>query len=398
MRAVENDLPAYPFSGSGNGYDERIAPLRAAGPVSRVELSGQPVWLVTGYAEVQSVLVDTRFSLARSTEPHIPRLGTFEPPAGMITITDPPQHTRLRQLVTKVFTLRRLEQLRPRVQEVVDGLLDRLATISPPVDLIEHFAAPLPLEIICEMLGVPAADRSRFQDWTERLMTIAGRSRDEVQAGWTRTAEYIGGLVVEKRRDPTDDLLSLLAAARDEGDQLNEEELVLFGLALLVAGHDTTKNQLANSVVALLAEHPDQWRRLVERPDLVPSAVDELLRYVPMFGYDVTFPRVATANVELGGQTIEEGDTVIVSLSSANRDAAAFDAPDAFNPERTDNRHVAFGSGIHRCLGAHLAKIELEVGLGCLIRRFPQLRLATDDLQWKSDVFIRGLHELPVTW
>ncbi|MGP4019816.1 cytochrome P450 [Saccharopolyspora sp. 5N708] len=398
MRA-ESDLPVFPLSDAGGDDGLRISRLQAAAdPVSRVRLSGQPVWLVTRYAEAHAVLVDTRFSLARATDPGIPRLGTFEPPPGLLVCTDPPEHTRLRKLVAKVFTARRIEQLRPRVQEVVAGLLDRLAAMSPPVDLIEHFTAPLPIEIICEMLGVPHTDRPRFQDWTERLLTTSGLPRDEVQAGWTRMGEYVAGLAAEKRRNPGDDLLSALTEAHDEGDKLDQNELVLFGIGLLVAGHDTTKNQLANSVVVLLDEHPDQWRRLVEHPELVPTAVDELLRYVPLCGHDVTFPRVATAKVELGGATIEEGDTVLVALAAANRDAAAFDDPDAFDPARAENRHLAFGGGIHRCLGAQLAKIELEVGLGDLLQRFPQLEVATDELLWKTGVFIRGLHALPVRW
>ncbi|MGP4019817.1 cytochrome P450 [Saccharopolyspora sp. 5N708] len=397
MRAAGVDLlPVFPFSDP----DATFARLRAVQPVSRVLLAGQPVWLITRYQDAQSVFLDPRFSLARAADPDVPRLGTFEPRPGLLLSMDPPEHTRLRKLVTKVFTARRIEQLRPHVQNTVDGLLDRLATTSPPVDLIENFTASLPIEIICEMLGVPCEDRPRFQEWTELIMTVSGRSRAEVQAGWARMTDYIAGLVAEKRQRPTDDLLSSLIAARDQGDKLDENELVLFGIVLLVAGHETTKNQLTNSVVMLLAEHPDQWHRLVEQPELVPSAIEELLRLVPLFGSDVTFPRVATAEVELGGVTIGAGDTVLVSLTSANRDAAAFDAPEVFDPERTDNRHLAFGNGIHRCLGAQLAKIELEIGLGGLLRRFPHLELDVDvdELPWNTGGFIRGLHALPVRW
>ncbi|MDA3646772.1 cytochrome P450 [Saccharopolyspora indica] len=395
----ETELPEFPFTAADGSSDRaRIARLRDEQPISRVLLSGKPVWLVTRYAEVNAVLVDTRFSLARAAHPDVPKLGTFELPPGLILATDPPEHTRLRKLVAKVFTARRIEQLRPRVQEVTDRLLDELAGMTPPVDLIEHFTAALPIEIICEMLGVPDADRPSFQDWTERILTVSGLPVEEVRAGWTELSDYIAELVDDKRRSPTEDLLSLLITARDEDDRLSEEELVLFGLALLNAGHETTKNQLANSVALLLDEHPDQWRRLVEHPGLIGPVVDELLRYSSLEAFQVGLPRVATATVELGGVTIAEGDTVLISLSSANRDAAAFDSPDEFDPARQPNRHLAFGNGVHRCLGAQLAKIELETGLGELTRRFPQLRLTDAELPWKTGGFVRGLHELRVEW
>ncbi|MDA3646774.1 cytochrome P450 [Saccharopolyspora indica] len=399
MRATESELPVFPFTNAdGSDDQERMVRLSEEQPITRVALAGQPVWLVTRHADVNAVLVDTRFSLARAIDPGIPRLGTFELPPGQLLATDPPEHTRLRKLVAKVFTARRIEQLRPHVEEVSDRLLDRLAEQAPPVDLIQHFTAALPIEIICEILGVPDQDRDRFQEWTERLLTVAGLPAEEVQAGWTRIADYLAGLVAEKRLVPTDDLLSRLVAARDEDDKLDENELVMLGLALLIGGHETTKNQLASSVAMLLAERPDQWQRLIDQPELVPSAVDELLRYVPLFGYAVTFPRVATAAVELGGVTIAEGDTVLISLTSANRDTAMFDDPDEFDPARTPNRHLAFGNGVHRCIGAQLARIELETGLGGLLRRFPQLRLADAELDWKKGVFVRGLHELRVEW
>ncbi|RKT86292.1 Cytochrome P450 [Saccharopolyspora antimicrobica] len=399
MRATESELPEFPFTTADGSSDrERVFRLREEQPISRVVLSGVPVWLVTRHADVNAVLVDTRFSLARAIDPGIPRLGTVEMMPGQLLATDPPEHTRLRKLVTKVFTARRIEQLRPHVQDVSDRLLDRLAGLTPPVDLIEHFAAALPIEIICEMLGVPHQDRDRFQDWTERILTVSGLPDEEVRSGWARMTGYLAGLVSEKRRAPTDDLLGMLTAARDEDDELTEDELVLLALALLIGGYETTKNQLASSVAMLLTEHPDQWQRLIEHPELIPSAVEELLRYVPLFGYEVTFPRVATATVELGGVTIAAGDTVLISLTSANRDSAVFDAPDEFDPARLPNRHLAFGNGVHRCLGAQLARIELETGLGGLLRRFPQLRLTDDELQWKKGVFVHALHRLQVEW
>ncbi|SDP31936.1 nocardicin N-oxygenase [Actinopolyspora xinjiangensis] len=401
MQTPNTETPVFPFANSSaNHVDEIYTRLRTENPVSRVVLSGVPVWLVTRNEDVRFVLSDNRFSLARSLDEDIPRLGTFAPQPGSILASDPPEHTRIRKLAAKAFTVRRIERLRPYVRQTSEELLDRLTRHGSPADLVENFAAPLPIKIICTILGVPEKDQSKFRDWTEKIASVTGTPLEEVQAGWEQLQDYTTDLVNEKRRNPTDDLLSALVSARDEDDKLSEQELVQFGLTLLAAGHETTKNQLANSVLVLLRHYPEQWRRLRENPELIPGAVEELLRYVPLFGFDVTFPRVALEEVVLNGVTVREGDTVLVALSSANRDGDVFDAPDTLDVERVDNHHLAFGSGVHRCLGAQLAKIELEVGLEGLLRRFPHMETALDgeEPRWKPGSFIRSLRELPVRW
>ncbi|WP_218119931.1 cytochrome P450 [Actinopolyspora mzabensis] len=375
--------------------------LRVENPVSRVALSGAPVWLVTRNEDVRFVLTDNRFSLAHSIDEGVPRLGTFAPQPGSLLASDPPEHTRLRKLVAKAFTVRRIEELRPYVRRTSEELLERLArNHGASADLIENFTAPLPIRVICHILGVPERDQPLFREWTEKIASVTGTPLEEVKAGWRNLEDYIAGLVHEKRRNPTDDLLSVLVSARDEDEKLSERELVQFGITLLTAGHETTKNQIANSVLVLLRDCPEQWRRLCADSESIPKAVEELLRYVPLFGFDVTFPRVAREEVTINGVTVGAGETVLVAITSANRDGEMFDAPDTLDIERVDNHHLAFGSGVHRCLGAQLAKIELEVALEGLVRHFPRLETALDGTspKWNTGSFIRSLRTLPVRW
>jgi cytochrome P450 len=391
----------FPFPNSTfNRLDERYTRLRAERPVARVALDTGTAWLVTRYDDVHTVLTDRRFSLAEAIKPDVPKLGTLMVPDGSILAMDPPEHTRLRRLVTKVFTARRIEEMRPDIQHIVDRLLGQLAEMTPPVDLIEHFAAALPIEIICELLGVPASDRYDFQEWGETVLAVSGKSMEEVMSAWQKLGEYLAMLVEDKRRDPKPDLLSDLVAARDAHDTLSEQELIVFAFTLLVAGYETTKNQLAASLVILLSRHPEQWQRLVRAPELVTRAVDELLRYVPLFGVGVSAPRVAVEDVQLGGAQISAGEVVLASLPSANRDETVFSDAERLDIERATNRHMAFGVGAHRCLGAQLARLELELGLGGLLCHFPSLDLAVpeDELHWRTNNFVIGLRTLPVTW
>ncbi|MGH3623951.1 MAG: cytochrome P450 [Sciscionella sp.] len=400
MSTTESPLD-FPFPNSTfNRLDERYAWLRADRPVARVTLDTGTAWLVTRYDDVHAVLTDRRFSLAEAIKPAVPKLGTLMVPDGSILAMDPPEHTRLRGLVTKVFTARRIEEMRPDIQRIVDRLLGQLAEMTPPVDLIEHFAAALPIEIICELLGVPTSDRHDFQEWGETVLAVSGRSMDEVMLAWQKLGEYLAVLVADKRRNPKPDLLSDLVAARDARDALSEQEMIVFAFTLLVAGYETTKNQLAASLVILRSRYPEQWQRLVRAPELVIGAVDELLRYVPLFGVGVSAPRVALEDVRLGGAEIRAGEVVLASLPSANRDETVFSDAEQLDVERGTNRHLAFGIGVHRCLGAQLARLELELGLRGLLCRFPSLDLAVpeDELHWRTGNFIIGLHTLPVTW
>lgn len=397
--------PVFPFPGSSYlGPDPEYARLREQCPVAKAPLdTGDELWLVTRHADVQAASIDPRLSRAAAVaSPKPPFKGLSQVPPEMIISTDAPQHTRLRRLVMTAFTARRVEELRPRVQQLVDGLLDDIAEQGPPADLVRDFATPLPLTLICELLGVPIEDQEQFHTWA-RMFAAVGGEPGEIQEGIGKLMGYVAGLVAAKRAEPTEDLLSALIAARDEGDKLSEQELVVFGFTLLGAGFDSSASQIANSVLALIEHHPDQWRLLADDPDgRVPNAVEELLRAVNLFGTDTTgFPRVALADVEIGGVTIPAGDMVMLGLTSANHDPAVFADPDRLDVTRADAKHhIAFGHGMHRCLGAQLARMELQIALDGLVRRFPGLRLAKpeNELQWVAGDVNHTLLSLPVVW
>lgn len=400
MPTTESPLD-FPFPNSTfDRLDEQYARLRAERPVVKVKLGTGTAWLVTRHDDVRTVLTNRRFSLAEASKPDVPRLGTLMIPEGSIFRMDPPEHTRLRQLINRVFAARRIEAMCPYIQQVVDKLLDQLDTMDPPVDLIEHFAAPLPIEIICELLGVPSSDRNDFQEWGETVLTVVGKPMDEVMLAWQKLHEYLIALVADKRREPKPDLLNDLVEARDEHGTISEQELIVFAFTLLVAGYETTKNQLAASMVILLRRHPEQWQQLVCTPELANRAVEELLRYVPLFGVGVSSPRVAIEDVQLGGVDIHAGEAVLAALPSANRDDAVFHDAETLDVARTTNHHLAFGSGAHHCVGAQLARLELELALRGLLSRFPDLELAVpeSELHWRTGNLILGLPTLPVTW
>ncbi|AOS62251.1 cytochrome P450 [Actinoalloteichus hymeniacidonis] len=378
------------------------AALRSDEPVVRVRtLTGDRVWLVTRYAEVRRVLGDQRFSRALTVAPGAPRTAVARPRAQAVTAMDPPEHTRLRKLVTKAFTHRRMQQMRPWIAETAERLAVGLADQPQPVDLRAHFALPLPILVICELLGVPPRDRPLFQQWSAQVYSMELAEREEVEADYTRLEDYIGELVAEKRRavlagrSTNPDLLTELTLVRDEQDTLSEEELVSLGLTLLVAGHETTANQIGSFLIALLRE-PDRWQRLVSDPAAIPTAVEELLRFNRL-GETGQY-RVAAEDVELAGVRIAAGDGVIAAIGSANRDHAAFTEPDELRLDRVDNPHLAFGHGVHHCLGAPLARVELQETLRLLTGRYPGMRLAVapTELRWRR-VLISGVAELPVT-
>ncbi|HZB71519.1 MAG TPA: cytochrome P450 [Acidimicrobiales bacterium] len=312
---------------------------------------------------------------------------------------DPPDHTRLRRLVTKAFTPRTIERLRPRVQELVDDLLDA-RTGTGSIELVEDFAYLVPVQIISELLGVPPEDHERFKGWSRDLARgldpdfilppeVVEKRKQAIDA----FSAYFHELIAERRRAPQDDLLSALVAAEDAGDRLTERELLSTCTLLLVAGHETTVNLIANGTLALL-RHPDELRRLRDDPSIARTAVEELLRFDPPVQLTA---RVALEDMEIGGQTLAKGTSAILLLGSANRDEAAFAEPDQLDIGRTDNHHLAFGFGTHFCLGAPLARLEGEVALTTLVRRFPDLALATDAPRYKENLVLRGLEELPLS-
>ncbi|MFF0376548.1 cytochrome P450 family protein [Actinoplanes missouriensis] len=306
---------------------------------------------------------------------------------------DPPDHTRLRRLVSAAFTARRMESLRPRIEEITRDLLDAIDG-RDEADLIDTFAFPLPIQVICELLGVPAADRDDFRAWSN-VIVAGSQSGDRLEPAIRAMVGYILALIAERRATPGPDLLSGLIQVRDEQDRLTEEELSSMVFLLLIAGHETTVNLIGNGTYLLLRDRP-RWKRLRAEPSLLPTAIEEFLRYEGPV--ETSTFRVATEDLEIGGVTVRAGDPVVVVLLSANRDGDRFPDADELRLDRTQNPHLAFGHGIHYCLGAPLARLEAQIAFTQLMARHPGLRLAVEPeaLRWRPGLLLRGLHELPV--
>jgi len=391
---------SYPFSEAEHlRMDPTYLRLQESEPVSRVRMPfGGEGWLATGYQEVKTVLADPRFSRSATLGKDVARTSPVIEENPSILSLDPPDHGRLRKLVAKAFTARRVELLRDRAQEIVDSALDAVEDHGPPADLVSLLNMPLPITIICDMLGVPEDDRVGFQGWTDVLLGYGAFTAEEIAAASDNLMAYIAAMVEDRRRTPSGDMLGLLVGARDGEDRLSEEELITFGVTLLVAGHETTANMIGN-IVYTLFEKPDLLKSLREEPDLLPSAVEELVRYIPL-GSVVAVPRVAVEDVELGGVTIRAGESVLVSMMAANRDPSVFVDGGEVDFHREANPHIAFGHGVHHCLGAPLARMELQVAIGTLFRRFPALELAVpvEDVEFKRGRLIRGPLTLPVKW
>src|SRR6266568_3348901 len=399
MTATGHQVRSYPF-GPPEGLDVNPGDARLLDePLARVEMPyGGAAWLVTRYEDVKLVLADPRFSRAETVGRDVPRVMPAISPDPTILGMDPPEHSRLRKLVAKAFTARHVEMLRPRVEQIIDELLDDMVAGGAPADLSSALTWPLPITVICELLGVPVEDRHRFRTWTDVILSLAGDDLERIEDARVGLNDYLAELIAKRRAEPTEDLLGQLVLARDEDDRLSEEELVAFGVTLLVAGHETTANQTGNFVYLLLNQ-PELWQQLVADPDLVPAAVEELTRFVPL-GASAAFSRIATEDLEIGGQLVRKGESVVVQIASANRDDAIFDRPDEINLTREQNPHVGFGHGVHHCLGAPLARLELQLAVGTLVRRLPGLRLAVpaDDVAWRVDRLVRGVRALPVAW
>ena len=390
----------YPF-GVANGLSvhPKLAEVRKNTPVLRIAMPyGGDAWLATRYDDVKTVLADPRFSMAATVGKDVPRpMPQIQAEASILTM-DPPEHGRLRKLVAKAFTVRRVEALRPRIQQIIDDLTDTMLASGSPADLAASVNWPLPITVICEMLGVPLSDQSTFRQWTDGLLAIDGDG-SKSQASRKHLQDYLAGLIATHRANPQDDLLSELIAARDVDDRLTEAELVNFGITLLLAGHETTANQTGNFVFLLLANR-DLWDSLVADPTLVPAAIEELLRFVPLGG-GAGFVRIAKEDLTLpSGHPIAAGDAVMPDMSSANRDESVYAHADQVDFHRPENQHVAFGHGAHHCLGAPLARLEMQMAVTSLVTRVPTLRLAVpaDEVEWKTDRLIRGVRSLPVAW
>ncbi|WP_409185403.1 cytochrome P450 [Amycolatopsis sp. VS8301801F10] len=381
-----------------------ITRLRETRPVSPLKFpDGHDGWLVTGYDAVRTALADPRFSSRQDLgQVHVPYETPSMPEAqeefgpspqvpGLFITMDPPDHARLRRKLTGAFTVNRMKRLEEHIGEIARRQLDHLADCPKPVDLVKEFALPMPSLVICEMLGVPYSDRETFQRNSAQMM-LRDQTLEDKMAAWNEITAYLGKLAAGKRADPGSDILSDLA--RDE--DLSIEELVGIGFLLLLAGHETTANMLALGTFALV-ENPEQMAALRADPDLIPGAVEELLRYLTVV--DILF-RYASEDLELGGEKISKGSTVLLSLLAANRDPAHFPGGGTIDVERKARTHLSFGHGVHQCLGQQLARIEMRVGFAGLLRRFPALALAVppEEVPLRTGMSIYGVHELPVTW
>ncbi|HYH50532.1 MAG TPA: cytochrome P450 [Acidimicrobiia bacterium] len=393
------------FSGSeGDDPYGVYAAVRQEAPVRPVILAdGRPAWIITGYDEARQALLDHRLAKnigkALAIRPGIVGAGFAHPLFGHHVLSaDGDDHTRLRRLVSVGFTTARMAALRPRVQAIVDQLLDQLEQTpdAEPVDIVARFALPLPMTVIGELLGVPVHDRAQLRTWfTEVFATPISPADDAAgRAAADAVYAYLGDLIAAKRAQPGDDMLSALAASAD-GDRLHEDELLSTAWLLIVAGHDTTVNLIGNGLVALF-RHPDELARLRDDLSLVPAAVEEFLRYDGPVQH-TTF-RMTTEPVSIGGVDIPAHEQVLVVLAAADRDPGHFADPDRLDIGRPDNRHIAFGHGVHFCLGAPLARLEGEIAFTSLLRRFPALRPAVplDEVHWTYRLVLRGLDALPV--
>ncbi|MEU4114953.1 cytochrome P450 [Kitasatospora sp. NPDC028055] len=391
-------LPAPHSSGCPFGPPPAYTEAAATAPMTRAELpDGDSCWLATGYAEVRAVLSDRRFS-ADVRHPAFPLLvaGAREE---LVTDNpsflrlDDPEHARQRRMVTGDFLVKRVEALRPEIQRIVDEALDRMTAGRTTADLVTEFALPVPSLVICSLLGVPYEDRDRFQGLSRTLLS-RDSTVEELRAAQDEVLDYLRDLTARKRAQPEDDVLSRLAAR----DDLSPDDVAGTGVLLLIAGHETTANMISLST-ALLLEQPEQIARLAD-PAALPGAVEELLRLLTIV--HTGLPRVALEDVELGGVTVRAGEGVIAMLSTANRDEAVFGggdhrSPDELDLDRDARRHLAFGFGVHQCLGQPLARAELQIALETLFRRLPGLR-PTGERRFRTESFIYGMRSLPVTW
>jgi len=381
------------------------ARLRAEDPVHYRQINGEDVWLLTRYDDCVSVLRDPRCSAEKfpakvleeiAGDPESPLGQLARISLGMMLVKDPPDHTRLRTLVNKAFTPRRVESLRPRLERVVEDLLDAVRDRGE-MDVIADLAAPLPLIAIAELLGLPPEDQGRLKVWSDRFVTfIDGTIRD---AGLEQAAlavaelkSYLGGIIEERRRKPRQDLISGLVTAHEAGDRLSEDELYSTVALLLAAGHETTTNLIGNGLLALLC-NPDQLNKLRSEPELIRTTIEELLRYDSPVQVTSRIPR---EDMEICGRTIPAGQEINTSIGAANRDPKVFHEPDRLDITRSDNRHLSFGLGVHFCLGASLARLEGRIAIQTVVRRMRRLELDTDKLEWRPGIVLRGLRALPV--
>jgi cytochrome P450 len=402
--AATAEAPQYPMArAAGCPFDPppALRALQAEAPITRVRLwDGSTPWLITRYADQRALLADPRISadtLALGYPHGSSGVRERRRQARTFINMDDPEHARLRRMVTAPFAIKRVEALRPAVQKIVDGLIDDLLAGPTPVDLVEAFALPVPSLVICELLGVPYTEHDFFQA-NSKLLINRDTTPEQSIAAQQRLSDYLDRLIGDKLTHPGDDLLSTLAERVTAGD-ISRREAANMGVLLLIAGHETTANMIALGTLTLL-QHPDQLAELRNSgdPKLIASSVEELLRYLTIV--HVGRRRVALADIEIGDVTIRAGEGVILATEIGDRDSAAFPDPGRLDIRRDARHHVAFGFGVHQCLGQPLARVELQVVYGTLYRRIPTLRLAVDldQVPFKHDGLVYGVYELPVTW
>ncbi|MEV2254471.1 cytochrome P450 [Streptomyces sp. NPDC050147] len=387
MRIEMNQLGPLPTFLAG--APEAIALVKAP--------TGDEVWLVRDHALGRLVLTDDRFSRAAAVGAGAPKLVDVQPAPQSMVSMDGPDHARLRRVVAGAFTGRRAALLGPSIERLADEHIGRLIAAGPPADLSEGLALPLARGVLCSLLGIPAQDSDCFRDHVEVLFDSTHGTRKEKARRRVRLVSYMAGLIERRRQEPGDDLLTIMVRAHDEA-RLSLAELITMGLTLLTAGYETTAGQIGLSALAL-ASDPVAYGQLRRRPELLPSAVEELLRLTP--STPVSLARVATQPVRLGGVTVAAGEAVVVSLIHGNRDDRAFAEPRDGTSQSRSAAHLTFGHGAHRCLGAPLARLQLQIVLAQLLRHFPVLHLAAgppDAVAWKEGLITRGLSRLLVEW
>ncbi|WP_330333758.1 cytochrome P450 [Streptomyces sp. NBC_00536] len=390
------EIRAFPFP-HRDGLDPvpEFTELRRTDPVIRVRLpSGDPAWLVTRHADVRRVLADPCFSRARATRGEGPRINRTTTLPDSILAADPPDHSRLRRLVAPALSGRRAEAMRGGIALLAGQLLADMNRGPRPADLVASFTRPLPLTVICDLLGTPRIDGDQLDAWNDAMRSVTAVSDAEVLAAVADMTDYLTRLIAAKRAHPGDDMLSALIAARDAGDRLSEGELISFCVVLLAGGYGTTADRLAG-LAHLLLDRPERYQLLCREPESVPAAVEELLRYAQAtVGANL---RVATRDVVLSGVEIKEGEALIPLTSSANHDEDVHDAPDLLDLTRAAPAHLAFGYGAHFCVGAQLARVQLQEALAALVGRFPGLRAAGPP-DWKRGQITRAPRTVPVRW
>lgn len=385
----------------GLEFDPSLQRLLDEEPVSRIRLpyGEADAWLFTRYDDVKAVTTDRRLSRAAIVGRDYPRM-TPEPivQPEAINVVDPPDSARLRSLVAKAFAPEHLDRMRVRIERVVDSLLETMAAHGSPADVMEHLAGPLPLITICEVLDVPGSDSDRLRGYARTMMDTGAATKPDAVRAKAEMRAYFADLSARRRADPGDDLISVLATASDDGDMLDDRELAVMSMILMITGQDTTTFEIGSLAYTLLT-HPGLAEQARADHGSFQRILGEMLRHIP-FRKGVGIPRIALEDVRLGGVTIAAGDYVHVSYLTANRDPLKFDRPDELDPLRDGPRDMTFGWGAHRCLGAPLASLELEIALGSLLERFPGLALAVpaEDVAWNTSSIWRYPLALPVLW